>query len=698
MRLIDTFPTHSINGLQYRRGHVFPFGASLNTDGSVNFSVFSKEATSCTLVLFHHGQNDPWVEIHIPEEFRIGNVYTIMVYGINTETTEYGYRFDGPHCPEEGLLFDKNNVLLDPYAKSISGRTVWGKAFDDTNRFQHRGQIIFNDYTWEGDKPLEIRQCDLVIYELHVRSFTCHSSSNVKYKGTFAGLVEKIPYLKELGVNCVELMPIFEFDEFDNSRDYNGKKLLNYWGYSTVGFFAPKAGYAAAAPFGMEADELKGLIKRFHSNGIQVVLDVVFNHTAEGNENGPYISYRGIDNRTYYLLTPEGYYYNFSGCGNTMNCNNPVVRNVVLDCLRYWVSDYHIDGFRFDLASILSRDEDGTPMVEPPILDSIAHDAVLGKCLLVAEAWDAGGMYQVGSFPSWKRWSEWNGKYRDCLRRFIKGGAECAPEMYLRIRGSNDLYGGRSAAASINFVTCHDGFTLYDLVSYNCKHNEENGEDNRDGCNDNDSWNCGIEGETSDQEVLDLRFRQMKNMLSILLTSRGIPMILSGDEFGNTQYGNNNAYCQDNEISWLDWSFIERDRNRDLFVFVKEMISFRKKHPVILGSKYNFGHNKTGYPELSFHGTAAWELDEYAPNLTFAYMYAEDHEKYKTKKDSFIYVAVNAHWEGHEFALPIIPEGFFWTLMFDTGRNCSDAGLKEKIEDQSKIYLGPRSVIILTAD
>ncbi len=441
MQLIDTFPTNKIKGLEYRMGRIFPFGATLEADGAVNFSVYSTEAKSCTLVLFHHGQKKPWVEIPFPEEFRIGNVYTMMVYGINTETTEYGYRFDGIYEPEKGLYFDNTKILLDPYAKSVTGRSVWGKKPDSSEEFSHRGQIIREDYLWEGDKPLEIRQCDLIIYEMHIRSFTADESSGVKRRGTYAGLVEKIPYLKELGVNCVELMPIFEFDEFENAREYKGNRLLNYWGYSTVDFFAPKAGYAASAAFGMEVDELKHMIKKLHSNGIEVILDVVFNHTAEGNENGPYISYRGIDNRTYYLLTPEGWYYNFSGCGNTMNCNNPVVRNMVIDCLRYWVSAYHVDGFRFDLASILTRDENGAPMMTPPLLDSIAHDAVLGKSILIAEAWDAGGLYQVGTFPSWRRWSEWNGRFRDCLRRFIKGGAECAPELITRIKGSVDMYG-----------------------------------------------------------------------------------------------------------------------------------------------------------------------------------------------------------------------------------------------------------------
>lgn len=692
MRAIDTFPTERKKEFTYRRGRMLPFGASLLADGAVNFSIFSKEATGCTLVLYHHGRKNPYVEIPFPENYRIGNVYSMLVYGINIETMEYGFRFDGPYDPSKGLLFDKEKVLLDPYAKSVSGRSVWGKKTDLERGFQHRGQIIMEDYHWSGDKPLELDPCRLVIYELHIRSFTKHESSGVRHPGTYAGLIEKIPYLKELGVNCVELMPIFEFDEFENYREVDGKKLYNYWGYSTVDFFAPKAGYAASAPFGMEADELKNLIKTFHLNGIEVVLDVVFNHTAEGNENGPVISYKGIDNRTYYLLTPDGYYYNFSGCGNTMNCNNPVVRNVVLDALRYWVSSYHVDGFRFDLASILSRNQDGTPMIDPPLLDTIAHDAVLGKCILIAEAWDAEGLYQVGSFPSWGRWSEWNGRYRDCLRRFIKGGGECAPELIWRIRGSQDMYGDRGAAASVNFVTCHDGFTLNDLVSYNSKHNEANGEDNRDGCNENDSWNCGTEGETSDEEINSLRRRQMKNMLTILLTSRGIPMLLSGDEFANTQFGNNNAYCQDNEISWLNWTLLEK--NSELYEYTKRLILFRKKHPVLMAKEFDFGENGTGYPELSFHGTRAWNIDENAATLSFAYMYAEDRAKYKTKSDTFIYVAVNAYWEEQCFELPTLPEGFKWHMVFEAyGYSSKEKG--KMLEDQSRLTLGARSTAIL---
>ena len=695
MKLIDTFPTNSINGLQYRRGRVFPFGATITDDG-INFSIFSKEATGCTLVLYHHGQKEPFVEIPFPEEFRIGNVYTMMVFGLNPDTTEYGYRFEGEYDPSAGRLFDSSRVVLDPYARSVSGRTVWGRKPDLSNPYQHRGQIIREDYDWEGDRPLEINENDLVIYELHVRSYTNHPESGVRYKGTFAGLIEKIPYLKELGINCVELMPIFEFDEFEYAGNEDRKDLFNYWGYSTVCFFAPKAGYAASAPYGMEADELKNMIKKLHENGIEVILDVVFNHTAEGNEHGPFISYRGIDNRTYYLLTPDGFYYNFSGCGNTMNCNNPVVRNVVLDCLRYWVSSYHIDGFRFDLASILSRDEKGAPMVHPPLLDIIANDAVLGKSFLIAEAWDAGGLYQVGSFPAFGRWSEWNGRYRDCLRRFIKGDGRYAPEMVRRIRGSDDLYGFRGPKASVNFVTCHDGFTLYDLVSYNQKHNEANGEGNRDGCNDNDSWNCGVEGETDDTGVNALRFRQMKNMLTILLTSRGIPMLLSGDEFANTQWGNNNAYCQDNEISWLDWSYLEK--NKELYDYVRSLISFRKAHPVMRAETFDSAHNGTGYPELSFHSLIPWTFDENKDTLTFAWMYAEDHKKYNTKSDAFIYVAVNAHWEEHRFSLPVLPEGFRWRIAFEAYGVWSEPGAAKLHHDQTGINLGPRTTAVLIGD
>ncbi len=690
MKRLDDYPTHELNGIRYRCGRVKPFGASLIGDGTVNFSVFSKYAESCELLLYNIGEPEPFAVLPFPDDFRIGNVFAMIVYGLDYEELEYGYRFSGPYAPEQGHRFDSGRVLLDPYAKLVGGGEKWGAEPSADETFRRRGRVIPEDYDWDGDKPLEIPMKDLVIYEMHIRSFTRDESSGVKHKGTFAGVIEKIPYLKELGVNCVELLPIFEFDELENSRVIDGERLYNYWGYSTVNFFAPKAGYAAASAFGLTAEELKNMVKKLHKAGIEVMLDVVFNHTAEGNENGPYISYRGIDNKTYYLLTPEGYYYNFSGCGNTMNCNNAVVRSFILDCLRYWVADYHIDGFRFDLAAILSRDSSGAPMASPPLLELLAHDAVLGKTKLIAEAWDAGGLYQVGSFPAWGRWAEWNGRYRDCIRRFVKSGAECGPELIARIQGSADLYGDRSAEASVNFITCHDGFTLYDLVSYNEKHNLANGEDNRDGCDGNDSWNCGAEGDTDDAEINALRRRQMKNSAALLLLSRGIPMLLSGDEFMNTQYGNNNAYCQDNRISWLDWDKLSE--NRDMFEFFRTLIAFRHEHPILRRTDFFTGTNSTGYPELSFHGEKPWQLDMYSPFLTFGFMYAESAADYDVPADSFIYCAVNAHWEPHTLELPIIPAGMEWHVVAYTG----DAALDGSSSDGTA-ELMPRSLMLLIA-
>ena len=689
MPRMDSDPTHELNGIKYRCGHVQPFGATIIYDNAVNFSVFSKDAVYCELLLYHNGEEEPYAVIPFPDEFRIGNVFSMIVFDIVYDDVEYGYRMDGPYDPQNGYRFDRTKILLDPYAKMISGRDIWGEAPDEGRAFQHRGRIIPEDFDWEGDKPLEIPMNDLIIYEAHVRTFTVDESSGVKYKGTFAGLVEKIPYLNELGVNCIELLPIFEFDELEYSRVIDGERLYNYWGYSTVGFFAPKSGYAASARYGLVAEELKTAIKMFHVNGIEVILDVVFNHTAEGDETGPCISFRGIDNKTYYLLSPDGRYFNFSGCGNTMNCNNAVVRNCILDCLRYWVSVYHIDGFRFDLASILSRDANGVPMTNPPLLETLAHDPVLGKTKLIAEAWDAGGLYQVGSFPAWGRWAEWNGKFRDCLRKFIKSGAESGPEMLLRIQGSPDLYSNRNAEASINFITCHDGFTLNDMVSYNEKHNISNGEDNRDGANDNNSWNCGAEGETSDSEILSLRRRQIKNSAVLLLLSRGIPMLLSGDEFCNSQHGNNNAYCQDNKISWLDWNNLEK--NRDIFGMFRKMIEFRKKHPVLRRKEYYTGMNGSGYPELSFHGERAWELDEHNPFYTFGFMYSETKKDHNAEADCFIYCGVNTFWEERSLELPKLPENMQWYKVLYT---FEDDTAEEKLNTE-RIALAPRSLMVI---
>jgi glycogen operon protein len=701
MERIDNYPTHHYQGLKLRRGQPLPFGATLVPGDGVNFSIYSKHATACELVLFEKGAKEPYAVIPFPDEFRIGDVFTMVVFDLDYENIEYGYRMDGPYDPDEGHLFDKSKILLDPYAKAIGGREMWGEEPDYDDPFQHRSQIVSDDFDWQGETPLEKDMEELIIYEAHVRGFTRHPSSDVKHPGTFAAIRKKIPYLKELGVNCIELLPIFEFDEFEHSRisPETGEQLLNYWGYSGVGFFAPKTGYAVTGKYGMEVDELKNLIKELHNNDIEVILDVVFNHTAEGNERGPYISYKGIDNKTYYLLTPEGYYYNFSGCGNTLNCNHPVVRNMILDCLRYWASEYHIDGFRFDLASILSRDQQGAPISNPPILESLAHDPILGKCKLIAEAWDAGGLYQVGSFPSWGRWAEWNGEYRDCIREFIKGNGDVAGEIVQRIEGSPDIYGDRGPTASVNFITCHDGFTLNDLVSYNKKHNKANGENNCDGSNNNISWNCGEEGPTDDPEIKKLRTKQIKNAITILLISRGIPMILSGDEFANTQFGNNNAYCQDNEISWLDWDFLEE--NEDIFDFFQHMISFRKNHPILRADNFDTDYNQTGYPEISWHGLEMWDFDPTASTLTLAALFAGPAHKYDTENDQYIFAAINMHWEMHGFQLPNLPRNKQWHVAVNTGiehpEDTWSAGNQPEVDEQNEVLVGPRSIILLVA-
>ena len=700
---IDIHPTHTYENYKLRRGKPFPFGATL-IPGGVNFSIFSSHATSCTLVLFKKHEPQPMAEIPFPREFRIGNVFCMVVFDLDYENIEYGYRMEGPNNFQEGHWFDKSKILLDPYAKIIGGRDVWGVTPNWNNIYQHRGRISFDDFDWEDDRPLEIPSEDLIIYEMHVRSFTIHPSSGVKdrHRGTFAGVRDKIPYLKDLGVNCIELMPIFEFDEFENSRPnpQTGEMLLNYWGYSSVGFFAPKAGYAATGKLGMQVDELKALIKELHKNGIEIILDVVFNHTAEGNEKGHTISFRGIDNKTYYMLTPEGYYFNFSGCGNTLNCNNPIVRNMVLDCLRYWAAEYHIDGFRFDLASILGRDPWGFPLANPPLLETLAFDPILAKCKLIAEAWDAGGLYQVGSFPAYGRWAEWNGKYRDSIRKFLKGDGNVA-EVAQRLQGSPDMYAsaGRSPATSINFITAHDGFTLADLVSYNNKHNEANGENNNDGANDNESWNCGVEGATDEPSINALRSRQIRNAIAILTVSQGVPMLLMGDEMGRSQNGNNNTYCQDNELSWLNWDLLKTSSH--LFRFVKNCIAFRKAHPVLRNSQHfqNGDYVGSGYADITWHGIQAWNADWSVGSRTLAFMLCGKHAKEGTVEDDYIYVAMNMHWEAHHFEIPSLPPGMQWQVFANTGctppEDIWEPGNELLLTNQSEILVGDRSVVIL---
>ena len=697
---IDYYPTHEHEGIKFRRGHTLPFGATMVANG-VNFSVYSSSATSCTLVLFDRGADQPFAEIPFPDEFRIGNVYSMIVFELDYERLEYGYRMDGPFNPAAGHRFNSSVILSDPYAKVISGRDTWLAKPNWDNVYPYRSRLAFEDFDWEHDHPLETPVEDLVIYEMHVRGFPQHPSSKVKNPGTFSAIRAKIPYLKELGINCIELLPIYEFDEWENSRQSptTGETLVNYWGYSTVNFFSPKAGYAATGKFGMQVDELKTLIKELHKNGIEVMLDVVFNHTAEGDHRGPTISFRGIDNKTYYMLTPEGYYFNFSGTGNTLNCNNPVVRNMVLDCLRYWASEYHIDGFRFDLAAILGRAQDGSPLSNPPLLESLAYDPILAKCKLVAEAWDAGGLYQVGSFPAYGRWAEWNGKYRDNVRKFLKSDPGEVGGMIQRIMGSPDLYHQRGPTASINFITCHDGFSLYDLFAYNEKHNEANGENNNDGANDNNSWNCGWEGETDDPKINFLRHKQIKNALAILMVSQGIPMVLMGDEVGRTQKGNNNTYCQDNELNWFDWS--QLDTNADLYNFARNMINFRRQHPV-LRSPTHFQYWDSvgsGYPDISFHGTKAWNCDRSPSSRSFAFLLCGDHAKQGIVKDSMVYVAMNMYWNGLHFELPALPPEKKWYLFANTDMpapaDICENGKESLLDNQHEFLVGARSVVVL---
>ena len=692
----ESSPMAEIAGFPVRPG-IYDLNGATPLQNGVNFTIHTCGGTSCELLLFHRAQEEPFAVLPFPEAYKIGNVYSMIVYGLNIDEFEYAYRVDGPYCPEKGLLFDKNKILLDPYAKAVAGQRTWGIRWDHT----YHARVVKDRFDW-GDMPQSKKElCDLIIYELHVRDFTHHPSSGVQHRGTFSGLMEKIPYLKELGINAVELMPIFEFDETMNSRTVDGKQLLECWGYNTVGFFAPNSSYAAANEHNQEGTELKTLIKALHDNGIEVILDVVFNHTAEGNEKGNTFSFKGFDNNIYYMLTPDGNYYNFSGCGNTLNCNHPVVQQLILECLRYWTINYRVDGFRFDLASILGRNEDGSPMNNPPLLRTLADDSILSNVKLIAEAWDAGGLYQVGSFPASGRWAEWNGRYRDSLRSYLKGDSWNAWDAAWSISGSGDLYGGyydnthsnyAGYNSCVNFLTCHDGFTLYDLYAYNDKHNEANGWNNTDGANDNRSWNCGAEGETDDPEVLSLRRRMIRNACAVLMCSRGTPMFLAGDEFGNTKFGNNNSYCQDNITSWLDWRMLEK--NKDLFEFFKFMIAFRKKHPVI---HKQLPTSVCGMDPIHTHNLNAEETDIPRDARTFCVSFAGyDKEK---GKDDLIYVAVNTFWEDVTITLPNLHGRGAWHLSVNTygdgnGQYCFPEGQEVRID--RSFVMRPRSVAVFT--
>lgn len=688
-------PLDVVEGFKIRPGFFRMYGACVASNG-VSFTINSHGATRCTLLLFKPQAPKPYARIPFPDSYRIGDTYSMLVFDIKPDEFEYAFSFDGPYEPAKGLLFNEENVLLDPYSRAVTGQRKWGEKPEGGKDFEYRARVVKSNFDWGNIKQLEQPFEDLVIYETHVRGYTKDKSSGVSAPGTFAGLKDKIPYLKDLGINAVELMPIFEFDEMESARVVDGVQLYNYWGYNTVSFFAPNTSYAFNEEHNHEGDELKSLIKALKENGIEVILDVVFNHTAEGNEMGPCFSFKGIDNNVYYMLTPDAHYYNFSGCGNVMNCNHPVVRSFIIDCLRHWAIEYRVDGFRFDLASILGRDQNGAPMANPPILESLAFDPVLGKMKLIAEAWDAGGLYQVGSFPSWNRWAEWNGRYRDDMRSFLKGDDGMAGNAITRITGSRDLYSpeSRGHKASVNFMTCHDGFTLYDLYSYNEKHNEKNGWNNTDGDNNGHSWNCGAEGETDDPNVNGLRRRLIKNAFAALLCSRGPAMFFAGDEFCNTQFGNNNAYCQDNIISWLDWSRLEEFK--EIHDFVRHMIQFRKEHPIL---RKMTKPSSCQFPEISVHnGTPFNASTDYKTKL-IGIMYAGRNEE--DKEDDIVFYCMNAYWEPLVMQLPVLPNGKHWHV--DTNTNAEyfdgeDFTAKTELLGVNTIRVPARTTIILVAE
>ncbi len=693
------------------RGNALPLGSTLTKEG-VNFSIFSEHATHVTLVLFTSGIDVPLAAFELsPATNKTGSVWHILIEGIDPVKIRYGYKMDMQPNPDPDIyLFDPDTILVDPYAKALSGASEWGVVYTPDGLEKPKGlsirdrRSIIDDtsFDWGNDTQLCTPAGETIIYELHVRGYTTHSSSNIKQKGTYLGLCEKIPYLKELGITAVELLPVYEFEEtgIGSIDPETGEHLLNFWGYDPINFFAPKASYASDGRNGKQIDEFKTMVREFHKAGIEVILDVVFNHTAEGAKDGHTFNYRGIDNPTYYIIDPEtGEYKDYTGCGNTVNCNDPVVRDMIINALHRWVNDMHVDGFRFDLASILGRGENGEVLSNPPILERIAYDPVLANTKLIAEAWDAAGLYQVGSFPAYDRWAEWNGKFRDDIRCYVKSDSGKVGALAQRLMGSPDVYrkSGRSPFYSVNFITCHDGFTLRDLVSYDQKHNERNGEGNRDGGNDNNSWNCGIEGESNDPAIETLRLKQQKNMAFLLLVSDGVPMIMAGDEFGRTQKGNNNAYCQDNEISWVDWTLLEK--NRGLFRFFRLLIQHTKNYSLSKCHDYVFDDSNNADSEVHFHGVKAGKPDWSDSSRTLGLQVRSTRKDLQSDRQDEvdIYIFSNAHWEEHQVELPTLKNGAKWYLFVDTDKESPNDILEisQLLEDQKYYSVAERSTIML---
>jgi isoamylase len=678
------------------RGIPLPLGV-IAVKGGFNFAIFSKHATSVTLVLFLPDEPDLGIEFPLDERVnRTGDVWHGHIDGLDP-SIRYAWRMDriGNDRPEIYRYYPKR-ILLDPYARALTGSHD-GHTRDEGASTRHRCLIPKNSFDWGVDQPLQIPLRDSIIYEAHVRGFTQNPNSGVRARGTFAGLVERIPYLKSLGITAVELLPVCEFDETSvkwvNPR--TGQRLRNFWGYDPISFFAIHAAYSSARGDDEHVGEFKTMVKTFHEAGLEVILDVVYNHSGEGDQDGPVYSYRGIDNSVYYMLDRNtGEYMNYSGCGNTLNCNHPVVRDLIIEALRYWVIEMHVDGFRFDLASILGRGPDGSVLANPPLIESLSKDPILAESKLIAEAWDAAGLYQVGSFPAGGRWAEWNGKFRDDVRKFVKSDPGMVSALATRLAGSSDLYHAskREPWHSINFVTCHDGFPLADLVSYDRKHNEENGEDNRDGVNNTMSWNCGVEGPTDSPEVNRLRGRQIRNFAALLFLAQGVPMLLAGDEMGRTQGGNNNAYCQDNEIAWVDWDL--RDRNAGLLRYFRNLIRFRTDHTILrrgsftpendpTASRIEWGGFEVGRPDWS------WESRSLAMHV---------HGSPDGDDEEHVYVIAHAHWEKADFALPRLA-GYRWFRVIDTSlespRDIVDPGEETALADQRKYTAGPRSTVVL---
>jgi glycogen operon protein len=697
---------------EVQAGNPLPIGGAHQQGRGVNFVLFSRHATGVRLEFYQNSEDSSPSRIidFDPVRHRTGDVWHVWVRDIPAGQL-YGYRVEGPYLPEEGHRFNRHKLLLDPYARAIAGVENWdflaARGYDSSSSLTDLSistvdnggttpKCIFthDHFDWEMDSPPKHSASDTVIYETHVRGFTIHPSSGVAHPGTFAGLTEKIPYLQDLGVTAIELMPVLEFNENESNRlnPITGKRLKNYWGYDPVGFFAPKLSYSIAGAHGQQIQEFREMVKAFHRAGIEVILDIVLNHTAEGDELGPTISLRGIENSIFYMLEENGrrYYKNFSGVGNTLNANHPVVREFVRNVLRYWVMHMHVDGFRFDLASVLGRDEHGNILRDAPLLEGIAEDPILRDVKIIAEAWDAGGAYQVGSFST-RRWTEWNGRFRDDVRRFWMGDGGMMGSFASRICGSSDLYrsSDKGPACSLNFVTSHDGFTLNDLVSYKQKHNDENGEYNRDGTDANYSDNCGVEGASDDPVVEGMRNRLIKNFILTLLVSRGVPMLLGGDECRRTQRGNNNAYCQDKEVSWFDWSLIEK--HKEIQRFTRGMIGFRRAHPILRREVFYTDADIKWFAPNGVSPDWTDQLQKWFACLILG------------QSEPDLFLMFNADNTSVEFSIPDLPAGKIWRLAVDTSRTAPDdlfdSGKEPSMQGQILFRLEPRSsAILLTED